>query len=344
MKIFCLIIIISTFLFVSVINAFSINIDGINNGAEWDNASVDLLLNGESNSGITYAVVKNIIIAEENAVCLCFLYIDPSAESDNTNVGISITPEGSHSFDFDVSDLLYHNDTEEYSIDGAVTVDENHGATCEVRIGFKKGLPRNISLDVQFIDSSGAYSNEYSISVINSFYSEPTELIVNETDVKNTKRDTYNDNDYTLKKQTTKPEKKTTKFYIQTSPPYSYVRKTKAPKTTSAPKTTKVSKSETVKEKPATVYYEKEILVSYVYVTEESSTATEPSVTEAFSAGTTSYENIMPTEKKSVSLSKGTKYKIIIGIFAALSFTVIAAASTVSAKKSSGKDETPDSQ
>lgn len=346
MKSICSFLIIISLLFPLSLNAFSINIDGLNDGIEWDNAPVNLLLDGESNSRINYAAVKNLINAEENALYLCFMFIDPLLESDNKNFGISLTAEASESFTFDISDSPFHEDTYDYSFDGALAVDENHGATCEVRLGFKKGLPRKISLDVRFIDSSGVYSNVYSISIINSYYSETTELVINETEhnnIKTTKQKTTayaeeKTTDYTLKKPTTKSEKKKTEFYIQTSPPYSYVRKTKAPKTTaSVAKTTK-------KLKDATAYYEKEIIISQVFVTAEKSTAVAPSVTEMPASVSSDSAISSSSATNSLSLSEGTKYKIIIGVLSAVSFTVIAAASTMNIKKAAKKDDSPDSQ
>ncbi len=342
MKGICSFFIIISLLFPLTLNAFSINIDGLNDGIEWDNASVNLLFDGESNSRISYAAVKNLINAEESALYLCFMFIDPFLESDNKNVGISLTAEATDSFTFDISDSSFHEDTYNYSFDGALAVDKNNGATCEVRLGFKNGLPRKISLDVRFIDSSGVYSNVYSFSIINSYYSETTELIIDEND-KTTKKKTSayaekKTTDHTLKKSTTKSEKKKTEFHIQTSPPYSYVRKTKAPKTTSSvAKTTKKAKN-------ATAYFEKEVIISQVYVTAESLTAAAPSVTEMPASVSTASAVSSSSATDSLSLSKGTKYKFLIGALSAVSFTVIAAVSTMNIKKAAKKDDSPDSQ
>ncbi len=340
-KYLCSFIIVVSLILPIISNAFSINIDGIIPDAEWDNAHAQLISEGESNSRIKYAIVKNIIKAEENAFYLCFMFIDPFLEPDNTAAGISLTVENSDSFTFDISDSLFHEDAADYSFDGAIKVDENNGATCEVRIGYKNGLPRNISLDVRFIDSSGAYSNEYPISVINSFYSESTELIINQTENNTTRRKTtvYEEDekttDYTLKKPTTKPEKKKTEFYIQTSPPYSYTGRTKATKKTTLAKTT--TNPKTTKIKASSVKHKNQIIVSQEYSTAENPTSSTLSASESSVLETTESISSAVFEAPS-SLSKGTKYKIIIGVLSAVSFTAVAVASAMNKKPKNNPD------
>lgn len=363
------------------LNALSINIDGYHDGVEWDGATVTPLFSGESNSKVNFGLVKTMINANESAVYLCFMFIDSELEQDNSNIGVSVTVEDSASFEVTAADSPCHSDDSEFSFDGAISIDDNNGATSEIRVGFKHGLPDKISSKVRFIDSDGALSNVYSFTIINDYYSETTELIISEsveateepdeeatqaikttkiktTKIKTTKKKTTTEKeerttDYTLKPRTTVTEKKKTEFHIQTSPPYSYVRKTKAPKlkkTTQAVKTT--GKSKTTKAKPATVYYyEKEIIISHVYVSETETTIALTS-TAANSEAINSTVNETVASVSTVeeinnpfALSKGAKYKTIIGIFAAVSFTVIAAAATRSAKKSTDNDEnTPDSQ
>lgn len=353
-------------LFQFSLNALSVNIDGYHNGVEWDGATVNQLFSGESNSNVNFGLVKTMIDADENALYLCFMFTDPDLEQGNSNVGISLTVGGSDSFDVTASNSPCYSDDSEFLFEGAISIDENNGATSEIRVGFKFGLPQKIGANVRFIDSSGSISNVYSFSIINNFYSETTEMLITEDDItetdkittkktKTTKRKVTTEKeekttDYTLKPRTTVTEKKKTEFYIQTSPPYSYVRKTKAPKTTQAIKTT--AKPKTTKAKSATVYYyEKEIIISHVYVSE-----TEPTISST--ASTASSEALSSTVFETVTsdstaasvnnpftLSKGAKYKIIIGAFAAVSFTVIAAAATRTAKKTTDNDEnTPDSQ
>lgn len=346
MKRICSFLIIVLVFFSHIFNAFSMNIDGMNPDGEWDNASANVIFEGESNCKINFAAVKNIINAEESALYLCFMFIDPFLETDNTSTGVSLTVGDSDSFTFDVSDSPFHKDTYIHSFEGALTVDENNGATCEIRLGFKEGLPRIISLVVRFIDSAGVYSNEYPVSIVNNYYSETTELIINdyENDINYENVYDYENEkttDYTLKKPTTKPEKKKTEFYIQTSPPYSYTGRTKAPKRTSAAKTTEMTVHKTTKPKPEKIYYEKEIIISQVYITEGNPSTDVTSVTETVTSESTSSAVSSTASDDSPPLSKGVKYKILIGTLSAISFTVIAVSATLNNKKSQ-KD--PDSR
>ncbi len=353
-------------LFQFSLNALSVNIDGYHNGVEWDGATANQLFSGESNSKVNFGLVKTIIDADENALYLCFMFIDPELEQGNSNVGISLTVEGSDSFEVTASESPCRSDDSEFIFEGAISIDENNGATSEIRVGFKHGLPQRIGANVRFIDSEGALSNVYSFSIINDSYSETTEMLITENDIpetdenttkkaKTTKRKVTTEKeekttDYTLKPRTTVTEKKKTEFYIQTSPPYSYVRKTKAPKTTKAIKTT--ANPKTTKAKPATVYYyEKEIIISHVYVSDTEPTIVSTASTANSDSITSTVSEMITSDSTAVSvnnpftLSKGAKYKIIIGVFAAVSFTVIAAAATRTAKKNTDNDEsTPDSQ
>ena len=320
------------------------------------------------------------------------MFIDPVLETDNTSVGVMLTVEDSDSFTVTANNSPDCYDIADYSFDGAISIDENNGATCEIRVGFKNGISKNISAKVRFIDSDGNLSNVYPFTVINSYYSETTELIITEeetdeteskttqsqkttkektTKEKTTKEKTTREKttkekttkkkvttekevrttDYTLKPRTTKAEKKKTEFHIQTSPPYSYVRKTKAPKTTKSLKTTVPKAPKTTKQKPATVYYyEKEIVISHIYVTAEETSLSDvtTSVTSNITATAPTPTNLSETKfiehNKKTSLSDGTKYKIIIGVLSAISFTVLAFASSKSAMKKSDNNNEPDSQ
>lgn len=372
-KFICILSLTLSVIFAQTVTASGVSIDGLHNGVEWDGATADQLFSGESNSKVNYALVKTMIEPEESAVYFCFMFIDPSLEPDNTSVGVMLTLNDFDSFTVSAESSPSAYDTSECVFDGALTIDENNGATCEIRVGFKQGLPERISATVRFIDSDGAMSNNYSFTVINSYYSETTELIITEEEPdtaapettkektakqKTTRKKTTTEKeekttDYTLKPRTTKEEKKKTEFYIQTSPPYSYVRKTKAPKTTKAAITVTSAKPKTTKQKPATVYYyEKEIIISQVYVTagetffsDNLTTVSENAdVTESTSAANITEKTSSAESDNKISLTDGTKYKIIIGAVAAASFTALAFASSRSSIKKSDNNNEPDSQ
>ncbi len=356
------------FLYIVGFNAFSFVIDGKDNGVEWDGASVYKLVDGESNCGVNFGLVKVKFDYEENALCLCFHFIDPELTVDNELAGIFLTVDDSAEFEIVASDGTLSDDTDPYCFDGAVYVDENNGATCEIRIGIKTGLPESIDFEVRFIDSHGLYSDYKNLTVINELYETTEVLTVNPTADNNdpaynpdifeekskkttrektsketTKRKT------TTKKHTTKSKKSETDttFYIKTSPPYIYTgyadttkmkttkKNTTAVKTTQAVKTSKVKKSDTIKEK--IYYYEKEIYISEVYVTQSTTVAEIETVTSADLSHT---DNIM-TESSvettgqipSVTLSKGSKYKKVIAGISMVIFIAIACYGTYSAKK-----------
>ena len=305
----------------------SILIDGKNDGFEWGDAEAKLIFDGESNSRVNYAAVKNKIIADENALYLCFIYIDPYLEPDNTNVGISVTTENSDYFEFNVTDSAYRSDTFDHSFDGAIYIDKNNGATCEIRLGFKSGIPEMINLDVRFIDSSGAYSNKYLLSIINKSY---TELYGSAEDYDYDYEDDYV---FTRKaeKTTVTTRKEKTEFYIQTSPPYSYVRKTKAPKTTVTQTTIKSYSTTTSKAKITKKKQDKTVKATQVYVITEQ--ITEVSSTVELATTAISDTSAVNNDSPKTYITKGKKYKIIIGVISAVSFTSIAIASSKSSKK-----------
>lgn len=345
-------------LFCISFSAFSFNIDGVDNGVEWDGASFYKLIEGESNCGVNFGLVKVKFDYDTSAVCLCFHFIDPELTSDNNSAGVLLKVNDSVSFEITASDAAYSENHDPYSFDGAIHIDENNGATCEIRVGIKPGLPESIDFDARFIDSHCFYSDYYNFIVINELYEttepdvvHPTadntdplynpEVIVVPTErttrIRTTKSTTQKKT--TTKKSTTK--RATTKTSTQApiinnynaeteDIEYSYRKSTKAKKTEKTTfKTTKAVKTEKAWEK---IYiYEKEVYISEIYVTQSavpSTTVAVTTVTESDSASETSA--LLP----SVSLSKGTKYKKIIAAICLISFIVIACFGTYSAKKS----------
>lgn len=341
--------------------AFSVDIDGLHTGDEWDGATVNKLLDGESNSGVNFGLVKTLTDNKESALYLCFMHKDPSLEIDNLNTGVSVSVDNSDCFEISASSSPNYYDTSEHSFGGAVTVDENNGATTEVRIGFKFGLPQKINCTVRFIDSSGALSNLYSFTVINDEYVETTELIITQEEPETTEKETTEK--ITTKKNTTKARKATTKKSVKKTekkttvritekttakknkkPAYSYSY-TRKIRTTAARKLQTTAKQVT---SPAKVYYhEKEVIISHVYITAEDTSTTVkhtalPDTTTALYTEIATPDEPEIEIKSSFSLSEGTKKKAIIGVLAAISFTIIAAAGTRSAKKSSDNNENSD--
>lgn len=315
-----------------VIQAFCVSVDGFDNGAEWDGASVQLLENGNSNCKITFAAVKYRVASAENAVYLCFMFTDPDATEFNPFAGVVLSV-GSDTFTVTMEASPCADDTAEHSFDAAITADGNHGMTCEVRLGIKAGVPQNVNFSVRFTDTVGELSSIYNFTVTNPDYT------VAQTNVyapipnheyvypeeKTTKAKKTTTKKETTIRQTTKKKKPTT----TRKPKTTAVKTTKPHTTKSAVKTTKAAKvtakrtAKTKTEQAATVYYyEKEVIISQVVVT----------VTAA-------------TESTEVKLGRigGAKVKIFLLALGFLLILIIAAAGAFGRKNENSPSEKPKS-
>lgn len=349
-----------------VMSAFSADIDGFDMGTEWDEAVSYKLVDGESNCRVNFGVVKAKFDNENNAVFLCFMFIDPSLEQDNMSAGVSISVDYSSSFLLTMSNTPQNSDIDRFSFDGAMSIDSNNGATCEVRIGFKSGLPQKIECQARFIDSEGEPSSYYNFTLINEGYIETTVIEIaptkDNTDplynsealtVKTTKKKTSNYKAYTKKssKTTAKSTKKTTKKTTTTrweieDSPMIYTGRTK----TTNKKSEDSYVEKTVVEAPAGVtvyYYEKEVIISQVVVTQTKAEAT-TNLTTTSSAelqnNSTSSE-ISTGEMSSstaLTLSKGTKLKKISTLIGAVLFCVIASLGAYYSKNKKSQSESED--
>ena len=317
------------------VSAFSADIDGFDKGAEWDGATAYKLIDGESNCNVNFAAVKVKIDAENSAIFMCFMFIDPNLDAENALAGVSLAVENSTPFVITASSTPAVYDIEKYSFDGAISVDENNGATCEMRIGFKEGLPKTIGCTVRFIDASGEPSNYYDFVVVNEFYVETTAMVLEPT--RDNSDPAYNPDFHTTKAKTTKKTtRKTTtqKFEIKTSPPYSYTGRTKR-ETTKRTKQTETVKTDAV----TTVHYvEKEVVIKTVIQTDA---VTQPVTTQqstAVDAETIEIVSESQTQKV-VSLSQGQKYQKIITAVGGVLFLAIACFGVFSAKRRNNTEE-----
>lgn len=296
-----------------VIQAFSVSIDGFDNGAEWDGASVQLLENGNSNCKITFAAVKYRVASAENAVYLCFMFTDPDATEFNPLAGVVLSV-GSDTFTVAMADSPCADDTADHSFDAAITADANHGMTCEVRLGIKSGVPQSVDFSVRFADTVGELSSIYNFTVANPDYTVPQGNVYVPTpdheyvypEEKTTKAKKTTTKKETTIKQTTKKKKPTT----TRKPKTTAVKTTKPHTTKSTVKTTKAAKvtaKRTAKpktEQAATVYYyEKEVIISQVVVT----------VTAATESTATKIERIGGAKVKLFLLALGFLLIVIIG-------------------------------
>lgn len=302
------------------VSAFSVTVDGIDGGAEWDGAPVKRLFSGESNCKVNFAAVKAKVASSESAVYLCFMFKDPGAALFNPAAGV-ILNVGNDTFTVTMESAPCSDDTADHSFDAAITADQNHGMTCEIRLGVKHGVPKSLDMSVRFIDTAGELSNRYAFTVENTEYSETQPVIVapptersaappTEKPAKTTKAKKTTTQRNTTKRQTTR--RATTKRPKTTIRPVKTTaeRTTKAQtqRTTKEPKT-KAQRTKAVRvEGNATVYYyEKEVIISQVIVTVPAAEAE-------------------TTESAISALNHGTKMKVIITSLGFLLLLIIAAA------------------
>lgn len=343
------------------LKAYSAEIDGIDNGYEWDGATSYVLIDGESNCGIDFGTMKLIMDNENSAVYFCFMLKDRNLEVGNLKAGVSLCVYDSEPFVFTAESIPESFDLNKYSFEGAVSVDENNGATCEIRLGIKDGLPELINGSVQFIDSEGRPSNQCDFSIVNEGYIERTADVLMPTADNNdpaynpglTETKTTRSQNTTTEKKTTKASSKTStlsdykteEFIINTSPPYSYSRTTRVKTQTATEiKTESLQTTEKRKQNNAvTVYhYEKEIIISQVYVEPKTAQLKEESSNVSTSLSSSSLtteilnETLSENNKQNVSVSEGMKYKYVI---AAVASTFIVLLAAWSAKGSSGKKQ-----
>lgn len=288
------------------VSAFSVTVDGIDGGAEWDGAPVKRLLSGESNCKVNFAAVKAKVASSESAVYLCFMFKDPDAALFNPAAGV-ILNVGNDTFTVTMESAPCSDDTADHSFDAAITADQNHGMTCEIRLGVKHGVPKSLDMSVRFIDTAGELSNHYAFTVENTEYSETHPVIVappterpaappTEKPAKTTKaKKTTTQRDITEKQTTRKATAKRPKTTIR--PVKTTAERTTRAKTqriTKEPKT-KTQHTKTVQaEGNATVYYyEKEVIISQVIVTVPAA-------------------EVEATESAISALNHGTKMKVVI--------------------------------
>ena len=302
------------------VSAFSVTVDGIDGGAEWDGAPVKRLLSGESNCKVNFAAVKAKVASSESAVYLCFMFKDSDAALFNPAAGV-ILNVGNDTFTVTMESAPCSDDTVDHSFDAAITADQNHGMTCEIRLGVKYGVPKSLEMSVRFIDTAGELSNHYAFTVENTEYSETQPVIVappterptaplTEKPAKTTKAKKTTTQRNTTKRQTTR--KATTKRPKTTTRPV----KTTAERTTEAQtqRTTKEPKTKAQRTKAVRVegnatvyYYEKEVIISQVIVTVPAAEAE-------------------TTESAISALNHGTKMKVVITSLGFLLLLIIAAA------------------
>ncbi len=319
-------------------NAYSVETDGYDSGNEWFGADSRVVLNGESNCKVNFGIMKWLIDSETNTVYFCIMFKEPELLSDNKNIGISLQVENSDPFYITVNSTPNEIDADKYYFDGAISVDENNGATCEIRLGMKYGIPQNINGNVRFYDSEGTPSNIYDFIIENT---ESTTVKHNNSHSGGTYHTTANNKTTTSKaEKTTKPAEKTTKKETTDSDNSLWLLDLLLSEETTknnSKTTTKADKSE-----------------SKVPQKKSKSTKTATNKNETTKKSTelsTSDSLIESTENASLknsytdvlSLEKGDKYKTITLIAGGISLVAISVLGSLKSRKDSVNDNDPKS-
>ncbi len=308
--------------FAMCFTASGVNVDGNNQGVEWDGATTYKLFDGESNSSVNFGAVKAKFVPDEYSVFLCLMFKDPMLEKGNTLAGISLTVENSSPFVLTMAHSPCFSNSEEYDFSGAMYIDEHNGGTCEVGIHISSGLPQKIECAVRFIDYAGTLSDCFYFTLVNELAGETTVKQIQPT--ADNPDPAYNP-ETTAPKVTKTTTQRTTK---ETTAKETTERTTKAPKTTKPPKTTKEQESQTATRPPTVYYYEKEVIISQVYVTQSVLQTTQATLQTETSTDIT-------TEPQTTRIltSDGVKYKKIAAAVCGAGFIAVAAWGVVSARK-----------
>lgn len=341
------------FLIVALIPLFScyaVKIDGIDGGVEWEDAEFQPLLKDKDSNNVNFGSVSYIV--DDNGFDIYFMIFFSDFDSANYESSGVILTLGSDVITVDVNGNVDNPEPDLYHIEAAVCVAENDGCYCELLVGYKLGLPANISCKVSFIDGEGTHSYHYPFEVFNKCAVTTT--------VKSDSPKPRPDNDRVTKAQTTKPQttkSKTTKeetsykeitifdvFATQpsTRQPTKTVTKNRATKAqkTSASETKPIKTTKPIAdkadEKTVVYYFEKEVIVSEVYVTSNYIAPVEP-VCEVYSENYVQQQTFV--DEKAAKYNEGVKIFRVVCVVAGLLLGVFAAWSGLNNKKSDDSEK-----
>ena len=244
----------AVFACVFVVNGFCVDIilDGLMSNSEWESAQVETIVKpgDSSNCSVTYAAMKWQICSDESAAYFVFAAKCEALERDNQLCGFSVKLENTDAVIATAKNSPLTFNADLYHIDACVLVNTDQGVVCEMRIGFKRGIPEKTPMEIRIIDAFGEPSTVYNYILENPDYTEPTAAVLapetteaTTTKAPKTTKVTTTKAPKTTKVTTTKPPKTTKATTTK-------VTTTKAPKTakittTKTPKTTKTTAAET---------------------------------------------------------------------------------------------------
>ncbi len=226
---------------VTVVVSAAVKIDGYDDGLEWQFYETDVEITGKHGNNVNYAAMKHRYLNEYEVYVFLFLSDDSSETMDNAGFILDISDE--LTLTVTKSGAQIKGDTSKYSVESKMAFVDDIAASCEIVIGFKRGVPDKFSASVSFIDGQGTNSYFYPVNITSG--AEPV-----------TQPDTTKPIKTTKPEKTTKP--RTTKNKVST---------TKSEKSTSVKANLQTTKAK--KENKTVVYfYEKEVVVSQVVITE----------------------------------------------------------------------------
>lgn len=295
---------------VTVVVSSAVKIDGYDDGLEWQTYETDVEIAGKHGNNVNYAAMKHRYLNEYEVYVFLFLSDDSSETMDNAGFILDISDE--LTLTVTESGTRIKGDTSKYSVESKMAFVDDIAASCEIVVGFKHGVPEKFNASVSFIDGQGINSYFYPVSITSG-----VETVTQPHTTKPIKT--------TNPERTTKPEKttkqKTTKNKVST---------TKSEKSTSVkakPQTTKAKKEN----KTVVYFYEKEVVVSQVIITEPFQTVI---VTETVTQSETETEALT----RQSDLTTGFVMQRVVVAAGILSLIVGGAIAGMSIKKSKSEE------
>ncbi len=224
----------------SFVSTFAVNIDGKDDGVEWQHISTKIMINKKHSNNVDYATMKYQVVDEYEVCFLLYLSDRTSENCEKSGFILNIFEDLTVTVSSNGTQLK--GKTDNYFVDSKMVYIEDNAVSCEILVGCKRGLSDEIKGTVSFIDGEGisSYFCPFNVEL-------PTEAA---TTNKTTKAET------TRTERTTRA--KTTDSKTTTEKPV----KTTVERTTKKP-------SETRKpDKTYIYYYEKEVIVSQVIVSD----------------------------------------------------------------------------
>jgi len=215
-KLICALLCVLLSFFMFSFAAGAVSIDGTIGTLEWKNAlRYEVFSHGATtNCDINFAYMRVLINKTDSEVYLAFQVMQKTAGALNektTLAGVKLFMKSGTSITCRSAGTNEYN-INSYDVDSKTIIGTNNDFTAEIRIGFKFGVPENVMLGLQFIDSYGEPSNYYKwpIPAQTTTAAETTTkkqetTTVRETTTRKTDATTQKQTDTTVKETTEKP-------------------------------------------------------------------------------------------------------------------------------------------